>query len=66
MTTGEQLSWLLVDMISIKSLGLNKEGCIFYSYGQLHIHLLSFPDTFIMNNGKRRDRSWLRTWEVLG
>jgi hypothetical protein len=51
-------------VILVESLGLTKAGGIFQSYGQLQMSLLSFPDTFIMNNNMRRDRKWLRTWRV--
>jgi hypothetical protein len=64
MTTREQLSWVPVDVILVKSLGLTKAGGIFKSYGQLHMSLLSFLDTFIMDINMRRDRQWLRTWGV--
>ena len=33
MTTGEQLSWVPVDVLLVKSLGLIKTGGIFQSYG---------------------------------
>jgi hypothetical protein len=64
MTIGENLSWVLIDVLMVKSLGLFETGGIFQSYGQLHIFLLSFPDTFIIRNNMRRDWSWLRTWGV--
>jgi hypothetical protein len=62
MTTGEQLSWVSVDMLLVESLGLTKVSDIFQSYGQLQMSLLSFLDTFIMDNNMRRDKQWLRTW----
>jgi hypothetical protein len=64
MTTGEQLSWVLVDVVLVESLGVNNTGGIFQSYGQLQMFLLSFPNAFIMGNNMRRDWSWLRTWGV--
>jgi hypothetical protein len=64
MTTGEQLSWVPVDVLLVESLGLIKTGGIFQSYGQLQMFLLSFPDTFIIGNSMRRDWPWLRTWGV--
>jgi hypothetical protein len=64
MTTDEQLSWVLVDVLLVESLGLTKAGGIFQPYGQLQMSLLSFPDTFVMDNNMRRDRQWLRTWGV--
>ena len=56
MTTGEQLSWVLVDVLLVESLGLTKEGGIFQSYDQPQISLLSFPSAFIMGNIMRRYR----------
>jgi hypothetical protein len=56
MTTGEKLSWVSVNVLLVKSLGLTKAGGIFQSYGQLHMSLLSFLDTVIMENNMRRDR----------
>jgi hypothetical protein len=64
MTTGKQLSWVLVDVLLVESLGLTKPSGIFHSYGQLQIFLLAFPDMFIIGNNMRRDRQWLRTWGV--
>jgi hypothetical protein len=50
MTTSEQLSWVLVDVLLVESLGLTKVGGIFQSYGQLQMSLLYFPDTFIIDS----------------
>jgi hypothetical protein len=35
MTTGEQLSWVSIDMLLVESLGFTKACGIFQSYGQL-------------------------------
>jgi hypothetical protein len=64
MTTGEYLSWILMDELLVESLGLTKACDIFQSYSQLQMFLLAFPDTFIIDNNMRRDRQWLRTWGV--
>ena len=54
MTTGEQLSWIPMDELLVESLGLTKSCDAFQSYSQLHICLLSFFDTFIIDNSMRR------------
>jgi hypothetical protein len=64
MITGEQLSWVSVDVLLVESLGMTKTSGIFQSYGQLQMFLLSFPDTFIIGSSMRRDWPWLRTWGV--
>jgi hypothetical protein len=64
MTTGESLSWILMDELLVESLGLTKACDIFQSYSQLQMFLLAFPDTFIIDSSMRRDRQWLRTWGV--
>jgi hypothetical protein len=64
MTTGEYLSWIPMDELLVKSLGLTKACDTFQSYSQLQMFLLACPDTFIIDNSRRNDRSWLRTWGV--
>jgi hypothetical protein len=64
MTTGEQLSWILMDELLVESLGLTKACDAFQSYSQLQLFLLARLDTFIIDNSIRRDRSWLRAWRV--
>jgi hypothetical protein len=64
MTTGEQLSWILMDELLVESLGLTKACDAFQSYSQLQMFLLAHPDTFIIDNNIRRDRPWLRAWRV--
>jgi hypothetical protein len=54
MTTGEQLSWIQMDELLVESLGLTKACDAFQSYSQLQICLLSFSDTFIIDNNMRR------------
>jgi hypothetical protein len=54
MTTREHLSWISRDELLVKSLGLTKACDAFQSYSQLHICLLSFPDTFIIDSSMRR------------
>jgi hypothetical protein len=64
MTTCEYLSWIPMDEILVGSLGLTKSCDIFQSYSQLHMFLLAFPDTFIIDKNMRRDRQWQRAWRV--
>jgi hypothetical protein len=64
MTTVEQLSWIPMDKLLVKSLGLTKACDAFHSYIQLQRFLLARPNTFIIDNSMRRDRSWLRAWRV--
>jgi hypothetical protein len=54
MTIGEYLSWIPVDELLVKSFGLTKACDAFHSYSQLQICLLSFFDTFIIDNNMRR------------
>jgi hypothetical protein len=54
MTTGEHLSWIPMDELLVESLGLTKACDAFQSYSQLQICLLSFSDTFIIDNSMRR------------
>jgi hypothetical protein len=61
MTTGEYLSWIPMDEILVESLGLTKAWDTCQSYSQMQMFLLACPDTFIIDNNMRRDRSWLRT-----
>jgi hypothetical protein len=53
-TTGEYLSWIPMDELLVESLGLTKACDTFQSYSQLQICLLSFFDTFIIDNSMRR------------
>jgi hypothetical protein len=64
MTIGEHLSWILMDELLVKSLGLTKACDTSQSYSQLQMFLLSCPDTFIIDNNMKRDRSWLGAWRV--
>jgi hypothetical protein len=64
MTTREYLSWIPMDDILVESLGLTKACDAFQSYNQLQICLLSFSNTFIINNSMRRiayEHIWLLT-----
>jgi hypothetical protein len=54
MTTGEHLSWIPMEGILVESLGLTKACDTCHSYSQLHICLLSFSDTFIIDRSMRR------------
>jgi hypothetical protein len=64
MTTGEQLSWIPMDELLVKSLGLTKACDTSQSYSQLQMFLLACPDTFIIDISMRRDRPWLGAWGV--
>jgi hypothetical protein len=54
MTTGEHLSWIPMEELLVKSLGLTKACDTSQSYSQLQICLLSFSDTFIIDRSMRR------------
>jgi hypothetical protein len=54
MTTGEHLSWIPMDELLVKSLGFIGACGIFHLYSQPQISLLSFSDTFIIDNSVRR------------
>jgi hypothetical protein len=54
MTTGEYLSYILMDELLVESLGLTKACDAFQSYSQLQTCLLSFFDTFIIDRSMRR------------
>jgi hypothetical protein len=56
MSIGKKLSWALVDMSFVESLGLAKASGIFKPYSQLQVFFLSFPDNFVRDNSMRRDR----------
>ena len=54
MTTGEHLSWISMEELLVESLGLTKACDTSQSHSQLHICLLSFSDTFIIDMSMRR------------
>jgi hypothetical protein len=54
MTTGEHLSWIPMEELLVESLGLTKACDTSQSHSQLHICLLSFSDTFIIDMSMRR------------
>ena len=54
MTIGEHLSWIPMEELLVESLGLTKACDTSQSYSQLHICLLSFSDTFIIDMSMRR------------
>jgi hypothetical protein len=64
MSTGNYLPWVSVDELLVKSLGLTKAYDTFQSYSQLHIFLLAFPNTFIIDSSTGGDRQWKGTWRV--
>jgi hypothetical protein len=64
MSTGDYLPWVLVDDLLVKSLGLTKAYDTFQSYSWLQIFMISFLDTFIIDNNTGGDRQWQGTWRV--
>ena len=58
MTTCEYLPWVPVDELLVESLGLTKAYDTLQSYSRLQMFLLSFPDTFIIDNNIGGDRQW--------
>jgi hypothetical protein len=64
MTIREHLSWISMDKLLVKLLGLTKECDTSQSYSQLQMFLLACPDTFIIDNNMRRDRPWLGAWRL--
>jgi hypothetical protein len=53
-STGEYLSWIPMDELLVESLGLTQACDAFLSYSQLQICLLSFFDTFTIDNSMKR------------
>jgi hypothetical protein len=47
---GDYSPWMSMDELLVKSLGLTKAYDTSQSYIQLQLFLLSFPDTFIIDN----------------
>jgi hypothetical protein len=64
MSIGDYLPWVSVGELSVKSLGLTKAYDTFQSFSQLHIYLLAFPDTSIIDSSTGGDRQWQGTWRV--
>ena len=56
--------WMSVDEFLVKPLGLTNAYDTPQSYIQLHLFLLSFPNTFIIGNGIGGDKQWQGTWRV--
>jgi hypothetical protein len=54
MTTGEHLSWILMEELLVESLGLTKACDALQSYSQLQICLLPFSNMFIIDSRMRR------------
>ena len=54
MTIGENSSWIPMEKLLIESLGLTQACDTFLSYIQLQICLLSFFDTFTIDNSMKR------------
>jgi hypothetical protein len=53
-STGEYLSWIPMDELLVESLGLTQACDAFLSYSQLQICLLSFFNTFTIDNSMKR------------
>jgi hypothetical protein len=64
MSTNDYLPWVSMDEIFVKSFGLTKEYDTFKSYSWLQIFIISFPDTFIIDNITGGARQWQGTWRV--
>jgi hypothetical protein len=64
MRIGDYLPWVSVDELLVKSLGLTKACDTFKSYSWLRIFMVSFPDTFIIDNNVGGARQWQGTWRV--
>ena len=58
MSTGNYLPWVPMDELLVKSFGLTKAYDTFQSYSWLHIFMIAFPDTFIIDNNKGGARQW--------
>jgi hypothetical protein len=54
MTIGGNISWISMDELLVKSLGLTKSCDTSQSYSQLQMFLLACPDMFIIDNNMRR------------
>ena len=54
----------VVDELLVKSLGLTKAYDTFQSYIWLQIFMISFLDTFIIDNCIGGDKQWQGTWRV--
>jgi hypothetical protein len=64
MSIGDYSPWVLVDELLVKSLGFTKAYNNSQCYIQLHLFLLDFPDTFIIDIIIGGDRQWQRTLGV--
>jgi hypothetical protein len=56
MSTSDYLPWVPVGELLVKSLGLTKAYDAFQTFNRLHIFLLAFPDTFIIDSSTWGDR----------
>jgi hypothetical protein len=57
--------WVPLDEIFVQSWGLTKSYDTFQSYSRLYMFLLSFPDTFVMDNNIGGDKQWQWTRRVV-
>jgi hypothetical protein len=64
MSIDDYLPWVSMDGIFVKSLGLTKACDTFHSYSWLHIFMVAFPNTFIIDNSAGEARQWLGTFRV--
>jgi hypothetical protein len=53
-----------MDELLVKSFQLTKEYDTFKSYSWLQIFMISFPNTFIIDNNIGGARQWQGTWRV--
>jgi hypothetical protein len=64
MSAGNYLPWVSMDELLVKSFGLTKAYDNFNSYSWLKIFMISFPDSFIIDNNTGEARKWQGTWRV--
>jgi hypothetical protein len=64
MSTNDYLSWVPVDEILVKFLGLTKAYETFQLYSSLQIFMIAFPDAFMIDNNIEGYRQWQGTWRV--
>jgi hypothetical protein len=59
---GDYSPWALVDEILVQSWGLTKAYDTFQSYSWVKIFMISFLDTFFIDNSIGGARHWQGTW----
>jgi hypothetical protein len=64
MSTGDYSSWVPVDELLVKSLGLTKAYNTSEASGRLQLVLLAIPDIFIIDSSTGGDRQGQGAWRV--